>query len=421
MVYQIIYIVESLFVVNCFHCVYGEKIRVNWKFWMLLLSLLLLMNIANRPSLGVECTVLIYIVLEVYCIYTFRRKMKANIINFVLTIIMVAVIELVCGLLLAFILRDNVLQKTLCAGVLALAISTIVLQRMELHRISMWALRKNLIFYLALAYVGIFTFNMIAQFKIFGWLLNMNYIWGIPFTIFILLLAGQWAKYQKFYEEKEKELQVYVKDKKAYQGFVTKIRMRQHEINNHITAILAMHYTKPTYKELVKAQKEYCHHIIAENKYNVLLKLSDSILIGFLYDKFNDIEKQGIFIDCHITVKTYQPVAPEYYLIEMLGILLNNATEALADSGFPQVIHIEIIENENGYKHIVRNPYHYVTCSEIESWFEFEKSSKGEGRGVGLYHLRCLCQEWNCYVGCNAVEIDNVNWIEFGIETGRKV
>ena len=421
MVYQIIYIVESLIVLGCMHCTYGEKIRFNRKFISVCLLLLLITNAANYDSMKMECSLILYIIMELYCICTFKCGFRTNVINYLLSITVATIIEFISWMFMTIFIRDNITLKALCAESMALIMCYLMHRYFGINKIATWAARKNLVFGAALLYTGTFICVLIIQFKVFGGIKTENFIWGIPFTIFILLMSKQLAKYQSCYEEKEKELEVYVKDKESYKHLITKIRMRQHEMNNHITAILAMHYTKPTYKELVMAQKEYCQHIITENKYNVLLTLDDSILVGFLYDKFNAIEKMGMVVECHISVKGYHSAVPEYYLIEMLGILLDNAVEALTGSDLLQVIQLEICENEGAYKYFVRNPYYYVNCDEMDSWFEFEKSSKGTGRGMGLFHLRCLCREWNCYVGCNNVDINDENWIEFIIETDRKV
>ena len=47
---------------------------------------------------------------------------------------------------------------------------------------------------------------------------------------------------------------------------------------------------------------------------------------------------------------------------------------------------------------------------EILEWFQLEKSEKGRGRGLGLYHLKCLCNDWNCDIQCGNTEIDKNNW-----------
>lgn len=420
MLYQVIYIVEILSIIKCIHCVYGERVKVNSKLLLMMFVFYLSMNVANIFPTEIEWAFFMYFTLEIYCLYAFKRSFKAHIINYTLFLIILTIVEFICSMAMAFAIKDNILLRTMCAGFLAMAVCMILLPCLDLHKLSAWAVKKNIIFYFSLLYICIFVGMMIVQFKMFGGFSAEIFVLGVPLVIFILLISGQWAKYQNFYEQKERELMLYADSKEKNSDLIAKIRLRQHEINNHITAILAMHYTQGTYEELVRAQKEYCEHIKADDKYNSLLPLTSSVLAGFLYDKFKRIEGMGIKVDCNITVKECNAFIPEYYLVEILGILLDNASEAVAQCDLPQKIQVVIQEKENGYTYIVRNPYPYVTYDEMEKWFQYEKSSKGSGRGLGLFHLKGICQEWNSTVRCSNLEHDNLNWIEFVIETGRK-
>lgn len=48
-------------------------------------------------------------------------------------------------------------------------------------------------------------------------------------------------------------------------------------------------------------------------------------------------------------------------------------------------------------------------------------SSKGINRGIGLYHVKELCEEWNCNIFCENIEIEGKNWIQFDLEMCKEV
>jgi len=262
--------------------------------------------------------------------------------------------------------------------------------------------------------------QLLIQLKASGSFRIGMYLSLIPFIIYIFFLCKQGREYQHSFMQKDLELQAYVEDKKKFKDYVSGVRSRQHEMNNHITAILAMHYTAGTYEELVREQKQYCERLAIDNKYNSLLALYNSVLPGFLHDKLTHMESKGIVVECIVAVETYEAYVPDYYMIELLGILLDNAAEAVLEYDKDKRVYIGIIQTDTGYDFIVRNPYTYISYDEIDGWFNYEKSSKGNGRGIGLYHLKCLCREWDCLLGCNNVELEGTNWIEFRIETRRK-
>ena len=57
--------------------------------------------------------------------------------------------------------------------------------------------------------------------------------------------------------------------------------------------------------------------------------------------------------------------------------------------------------------------------SEMEKWFQMGNSTKGEGRGIGLFHVKKLCEELGCEICCRDVEIEGENWIEFALKIGK--
>ena len=85
----------------------------------------------------------------------------------------------------------------------------------------------------------------------------------------------------------ENEIRSYQMYIKPLEELVREIRARQHEFDNHMNAILNMHYMIDNYDELVKAQSEYIKELYTEDSRQLiaLLKISDKILAGFLFNR----------------------------------------------------------------------------------------------------------------------------------------
>lgn len=105
------------------------------------------------------------------------------------------------------------------------------------------------------------------------------------------------------------------------------MRKKQHDFHNHITAIYSHHLMAKDYDTLVALQKKYCDEIMEENRYARLLSSNSPIVIAFLYSKFIEAESKGCRITYDIKVDELQCKIPDYKLIEVLGILLDNAIE----------------------------------------------------------------------------------------------
>lgn len=107
---------------------------------------------------------------------------------------------------------------------------------------------------------------------------------------------------------------------------------------------------------------------------------------------------------------------PIYHIIEMLGILFDNAIEAQTEKSETKRLMFQFEEQEMVYLFRILNPYPYVSYAEIESWFLQNNSKKGKDRGIGLFYVKKLCEEHNANILCRDVEREQENWIEMTLE-----
>ena len=120
----------------------------------------------------------------------------------------------------------------------------------------------------------------------------------------------------------------------AKEILVKEIRAKQHDYDNHLNAILNMHLTIDTYDELVLRQSEYIQEVRADstNRYLSLLRISDKVLAGFLYSKIISSPEN---VETDVEVRNWKVISrvSEHSLIEMVGVLVDNAYEATAKEG----------------------------------------------------------------------------------------
>lgn len=105
-----------------------------------------------------------------------------------------------------------------------------------------------------------------------------------------------------------------------------------------------------------------------ENKYNNLLQIQDKVLAAFLYDKFLEIENDDLNLEYNIGSSVEEIAMPTYHIIEMFGILIDNAVEAAKKESL-QNIYIEIVETGQTIHFIIRNICVHMSYNEIEQWF----------------------------------------------------
>ena len=202
-------------------------------------------------------------------------------------------------------------------------------------------------------------------------------------------------------ETLEKEIRSYQMYIKPLEELVREIRARQHEFDNHMNAILNMHYTIESYDELVKAQSEYIKELYTEDSRQLiaLLKISDKILAGFLYSKILSAKS---YINVDLEVKSLDIISSisEHSLIEIIGTLVDNAFEAATEDR-PNV-KISLASSHHKIIFEISNETENLTLEQVGKFFDKGYSTKNENRarkfeskhGVGLYNARKLSQKY---------------------------
>ncbi len=232
--------------------------------------------------------------------------------------------------------------------------------------------------------------------------------------ILIFFLAGQLNIYKIKAKEVETELKMQKLYAESFKGLIDTIRLRQHEFDNHINTIYSQHYTCSTYEELVNVQRNYCKLITNETHFSKILTGGNSIIIGFLYVRLIEIEKEGIDLSYKVNVKDLDIGIPSYKIVEILGDLINNAVEAIRGDEEINRLHISVVEADHFYIE-VRNESSYIDYKELGLFFTKDYSKKGENRGLGLFNVKSICEEYGLNISCQNIEIDERNWLSFNI------
>lgn len=183
----------------------------------------------------------------------------------------------------------------------------------------------------------------------------------------------------------------------AYEGLIQSIRERQHDFKNHLNAIEGMIYSINNYDELVSEQKKYMHSIMGEVETTRILTLVENpLLAGFLNYKVSKAQEMGIVTQYHCVLQKREMKLPEFKIIEMMGILLDNAIEELSsDNVKNKVLQLELMVEDDKMRFSVANSYENTKVLDISSFFEKGYSSKGKGRGIGLSKLKQMINDAN--------------------------
>lgn len=217
---------------------------------------------------------------------------------------------------------------------------------------------------------------------------HFNIILILVLVIFgglVCVLGYRYKKEREISCRIEKDLQVHELYDESFKSLLDTITKKQHEYHNHIQAILSMHYSIHTYEELVREQNKYCESLAEDTRYFHLLTGNWPVLMGFLYSKFMEADKRGVEVRYSIKIRGRIYTIPEFVMVEVLGILLDNAIEAVEETEFP-VIYVRIVE-EDKFVIEIGNPAEDISYKRMGQFFEKGYTSKIGHPGLGLCKL----------------------------------
>ncbi|MCR5792781.1 MAG: GHKL domain-containing protein [Lachnospiraceae bacterium] len=239
---------------------------------------------------------------------------------------------------------------------------------------------------------------------------------GIGVVIMALIVMAEQRDYERM-EKQEKELQMYRFYVQPLEEMTKEIRARQHEFDNHMNAILNMHLTIDNYTELVEKQSEYIKEIYMDDtrKYLNVLRISDKILAGFLYTKFNKAP-ENIHFEMNLTSAPIVTTASSHDIIEVLGTLIDNVFDEYVGKENKVTCYVDLFTENDKLVFQIMNPHEKLTIDEMRLFFEQGYSTKGENRGLGLYNAKKLTEKCGGNIFAGMENRDGQEYLNFRVE-----
>lgn len=404
---------EAIAVLLLLHALYGKKMQWDKYSVAFILFDCGLMSVIRWCGLNQNLSFMIYVILVVYCFVEFESNIGKVIVNIILLAVVMISIQLPPLLLFGALGDVTAGYEDFLVVVINLVILLIVIalyKKANLNLISMsFQSHGKWIAMILLSETALLLF-LLYQYKNAQGVVQVQYIVVTGILTLVVILCVHALLYKIRYQEKQAELEAYRTYSAAFSDLITQIRARQHEFDNHISALCNLHYICKDYDELVKEQSKYAKDVISNNRFHRLLVSGNPVLAGFLYGKLSSIQEQGIEVSYDFHMSEFTSKIPVYLVVELIGNLLKNAVEAVNSQDVEKLIHLSCTENENEFCLGVRNRSEKIPLEEIGRFFQKGYSSKGSGRGLGLYNVKEISDKYGIDIVCNNTEIDNQNW-----------
>lgn len=240
---------------------------------------------------------------------------------------------------------------------------------------------------------------------------EMYIMCALVLLVAIIIVLGDMKTKKKLYQ-KQLELELNNKYMKTYEDLILEIRQKQHDYNNQLSALYSMHHVAEDKEQLVKMQREYGDELVDKDTMDkILFQCDNPVICGYIYSKCRKAYREGIDIETSLECDDDFSV-PLHKIIEILGILLDNAVEYLRESDFTDKrIKLDIEKEQGKYFIEVKNVAQYHSFGQLDSMFKPGESTKGEGRGLGLSSLKAITKENKGEVIIENIEEEGTNWI----------
>lgn len=390
---------EYLVTILCLHKVARKQIKISWHSFLYSACYMILLYIGEKNSFG---KFFLYAYLLIYTRIRVVDTWKSAIKAYAVTMCVVPMLQLFFYGVVSDIIQNAssvYLSVAIIINILII-IFFIVWKEKYLSALADIIIRFKKAVFLGLA---LFLLKSLITYYLEFKFIEPHYMGEIVvFFLIVALILILWMNSEIEKRHKAEELRMYQLYTNTFEGAVEAIRMRQHEFDNHINAIKCMQYAIHDTEKLIEEQNKYCDKILQDNKYNKLLKLKTSpILIGYLYSKFTAATTHGINVEYEIQDIDIEKISIND-LIEIIGILFDNAVEAL-ECQENKDIEVKLLQDDNGFVISVANRSDRKTNSEIEKFFEYGYSTKGAGHGVGLHRANMLVKK---YKAC--IQVENI-------------
>lgn len=404
---------EAVAVLLLLHALYGKKMR--WDKYSVGFVVLdcVLMSVIRFGKMNQSVSMIIYVLLIMYCICEFGTNVKQLVVNMILLAVIMMGIELAALIILqslgAGIKGYEDISVVFANGIIVLIVLKMY-KKLDLYAISVSFQRNGRLVAILLLLESSLVFFLIFEYKILQGKVPVQTIIISGILVLTVILCIHGLLYRIKYQEKQAELEAYKTYSVAFSDLITQIRARQHEFDNHISALCNLHYICKDYDELVSEQSKYAKDVIGNNRFHRLLVSGNPVIAGFLYGKLSSIQEQGIEVTYTFHISEFTSKIPVYLVVELIGNLLKNAVEAVKTQQVEKQIHLSCTENENEFCLGVRNRSKKIPLDEMGRFFEKGYSSKGSGRGLGLYNVKEICEKYGVDIVCDNTEVDDKNW-----------
>lgn len=413
MLERIYWLLEIISLAICISSIYGVKIKADIKTVVWIAIEVTFMGMLDREVITTKSYFVIYVLYILYVYIKFKKPLKTAIFTAILSMIFTGLIQMIIALPVYYIgdyckASENIMVLAINTGVL---MAIVLISRTEfLYGVYKFLARKELILNITFILVMFIYGYCMYRIKDSNKIQSDLYVIIVTFASIIVCILLRWKEMERETKYQQEQIKLSNRYSEEYNALVEISRKKQHDFKNQINALYGLSDIKAE-----KEQRKYIDKLLDENKVvKILHSVEQPVLAGFLYRKVNEIMAAGINIEFNLSVPDAELAIEVLDCIEIVGIFLDNAVEALSKEKDKSVI-LEMFAMEQKIEIRVKNVSPYYENDEIAKFFQYNYSTKGKNSGIGLAKIKDLQKKYKFDILVEMQEIHNKNWISFSV------
>jgi signal transduction histidine kinase len=241
---------------------------------------------------------------------------------------------------------------------------------------------------------------------------NLPVIAGAIIALFAInFIVGIYAQKHSAEKKRINLLEQYIP---VIEELITQVRARQHEFNNRLLAISAAAQTAITLEQAKTDIAELTAGLQMNISEKSLLNCDSKITAGMIYSKIKYAEMRKIAVVSEITASLKSRTIREADIVEIVGILMDNAIEA-SNAGDTVYIKIETLDEKLSL--VVSNPYEMLTATDFVRMFRrgFSTKTGSDARGHGLANIKEIVERQHGKILTRNETVHGRNYVTIGV------
>lgn len=290
---------------------------------------------------------------------------------------------------------------------------TLIFLKLPLYKFREYLINSQYIFKIVVVNSFTFLISLVSFYNFNTAVLLENIIFVLVFLLIILFINLITLIVQREKLIQKRRLDTIENYVPVIDDLIDEVRSKQHEFDNKILAIYSILETSQNLDEAKKKLGSYTDSIKIDYEIKKIMVIDNKVIAGFIYSKLKLAKLRNITLDVNILTKLNKTPIEEYELIEILGILIDNAIEA---SVYNDIIYLYINKNNDNLEVLLRNPYKYTSNLEFSKMFELGYSTKSKNsRGYGLNNVKNIINDNKGKIFFNNSNVNNNNYITIGV------